>query len=250
MGALGRGVKRENRVRTPQICSVLGKSLVIIGERYMAIVNNLLRIWRKMFPKPDPEPYFLKLNHTYEDFQVGEWSYGKPLIKQFGEREPATLHVGNFCSIARGVTILLGGNHRTDLVTSYPFSVVFSEADAYPGHPTSRGDVYIGHDVWIGWGTLILSGVTIGNGAVIGAGSVVTRNVPPYAIVAGNPAQVIRYRFSQSQIEELQRIAWWDWPLDRIKAAWPLLLSSDIETFIASYRQCDHAQTSGEPICA
>jgi acetyltransferase-like isoleucine patch superfamily enzyme len=105
-----------------------------------------------------------------------------------------------------------------------------------PGLPHTKGDVVIGNDVWIGQDALILSGVQIGNGAAIAARSVVKEDVLPYSIVAGNPAQHIKFRFSKSVIRDLQSIAWWNWPLPKIEEAWPLLLSSDIETFIATYK--------------
>ncbi|MFQ5787186.1 MAG: CatB-related O-acetyltransferase, partial [Thermodesulfobacteriota bacterium] len=112
---------------------------------------------------------------------------------------------------------------------------VGEEAEQFKGHPRSKGDVIIGHDVWIGRDTLILSGVTIGNGAVVAARSVVTRHVSPYSVVGGNPARQIKFRFPEHVIDALQRIAWWDWPLPKIKEALPLLLSSDVEAFLAHY---------------
>ena len=130
---------------------------------------------------------------------------------------------------------MLGGNHRVDWVTTYPFNVLFPEAAHFEGHPHSKGDVVIQNDVWIGMGALILSGVTIGNGAVVGARSVVTRSVPPYALAAGNPARVVRLRFSEDQIRQLERIAWWDWPIEKVQEAWPGLLSADIEAFLDRY---------------
>ena len=120
----------------------------------------------------------------------------------------------------------------------------YESAKHIKAHPVSKGDVVIGNDVWIGRGVVILSGVRVGNGAVIGAGAVVTKDVPPYAIVAGNPARIIRYRFSPEQIEELEQIAWWSWPDKEIERAIPLLLSSDIEAFLKFAREYNN----GNPI--
>ncbi len=163
---------------------------------------------------------------------LGEHSYGSPEILWWGE--DARLSIGRFTSIADGVTILLGGNHRPDWITTYPFSAFedWPSAAAIPGHPATKGDVRIGNDVWIGNGALILSGVTIGDGAVIAARAVVARDVPPYAIVGGNPARLIRYRFDPHTIAALLRSAWWTWPPERIEAAMPLLMNSDTTRFL------------------
>ena len=99
----------------------------------------------------------------------------------------------------------------------------------------SKGNVSIGHDVWIGTEALILSGVSIGHGAVIAARSVVTKDVPPYAIVAGVPARVIRSRFDPATVASLLRIAWWDWPREKIETALPLLMSDRLDAFLAQY---------------
>ncbi len=96
----------------------------------------------------------------------------------------------------------------------------------------TKGGVVIGNDVWLGHQTLVLSGVTIGDGAIIGAGSVVRHDIPPYAIVAGNPARVAGFRFPPEQVEALLRIRWWDWPLERISRHLDTLLSDDIGGFI------------------
>jgi len=121
-----------------------------------------------------------------------------------GEEEG--LIIGKYCSIAANVTIMLGGNHRYDWITTYPFSVIWPAYSYIKGHPKSKGFVVIGNDVWIGRNAMIMSGVHIGDGAVVGAGSIITKDVPPYAIVAGNPAKVVRYRFNEDQIERLLRI--------------------------------------------
>ena len=131
--------------------------------------------------------------------------------------------------------IFLKADHRVDWITTYPFTAFWPEAKDYSGHPKKKGDIVIGNDVWIGHGAMILSGVHIGNGAVVAAGSIVTKNVSPYCIVGGNPAKIIRYRFSSEQIDKLERIAWWNWPRSKIVQALPLLLSNNIDFFLAAY---------------
>ncbi len=144
------------------------------------------------------------------------------------------LKIGKFCSLGEDVVFILGGEHRADWITTYPFNALFSEGAHITGHPSSKGDIVVGNDVWIGYQSCILSGVTIGNGAIIGAKSVVTKDVPPYAIVAGNPAKFIRYRFPQEIIDKLENLAWWDWDISVIKRAIPLLLSDKIDEFFTS----------------
>ncbi|ACL58182.1 CatB-related O-acetyltransferase [Methylobacterium nodulans] len=190
----------------------------------------------------EPNPVFPELTRlrlaseiAMWGWDIGEHTYGTPRVL---EPDLARLHIGRFCSIGPNVTIALG-NHRTDLVTTYPFKAINTLSTAWPSaanadddHDT-RGDVLIGHDVWLGASSTILSGARIGSGAVVGASSLVRGQVPPYAIVAGNPAKVVRYRFEAPIIERLLRVAWWNWPEEQIAAAISQLLSPDIEAFLA-----------------
>jgi acetyltransferase-like isoleucine patch superfamily enzyme len=183
--------------------------------------------------RPRNAPFFMSQNPAYAAHRIGKWTYGDPDIPPAGEG--ATVTVGKFCSFAGEVTILRGHEHRIDWVSTYPFGVAFPDVEGLPFPARTKGNVVIGHDAWIGLGALIMSGVTIGNGAVIGARSVVTRDVPPYAVVGGVPAQVIKFRFDAPTIEALQRLAWWDWPEEKIREALPLLMSDDIRGFLAKY---------------
>lgn len=139
------------------------------------------------------------------------------------------LIIGNHCSIADKTTIFLGGHHFLDRVCT-------RHKDRTLRKCRSKGDVVIGSDVWICYGVTILDGVTIGHGAVVGAKAVVASDVPPFAIVAGNPARIIRYRFSPTVIQKLLAIAWWDWPIEKVEAARSLLESPDIERFLRVYK--------------
>jgi acetyltransferase-like isoleucine patch superfamily enzyme len=166
-------------------------------------------------------------------FDIGDHSYGRPKVR-FPE-SGAKLAIGRYCSIADGVEILLGGNHRTDFVTTYPFwamTGVWPEAAGRGDFHGTKGDVSIGHDVWLGSQCMILSGVTIGAGAVIAARAVVTKDVPPYAIVGGNPAKVIRMRFDAGTVERLLASKWWDLPRERVAGLIPLLQGADVEGFL------------------
>lgn len=168
-----------------------------------------------------------------EQFTIGKYTYGEPKVHSFGD--DTRLIIGNYCSISDQVVILLGGEHRLDRVTTYPFQAFageWSEAVMLKGHPASKGDIIIGNDVWIGYGATILSGVTVGDGAVLGAGSIVSRDVAPYSVVAGNPAFLIRKRFSDSIIADLLNLRWWDWPEEKVRANIHLLCSDDMDAFL------------------
>lgn len=129
------------------------------------------------------------------------------------------LIIGKFCMIASDVTFIMNGsNHLTDAITAYPFSV-FGEGwehamdgKSYP----NKGDIKIGNDVWIGYNSTIMAGVTIGDGAIVATNSTVTKDVEPYAIVGGNPARLIKKRFSDDQIKRLLRVKWWNWDIEKI----------------------------------
>lgn len=157
---------------------------------------------------------------------VDRFTYGMQHVSIRQWDEGAALTIGSFCSISSSITIFLGGNHRTDWVTTFPFGHIFSEelgGEGIQGHPATRGDVTIGSDVWIGHGSTILSGVHVGNGAVLAAHSTVVRDVAPYEIVGGNPAQHMRFRFEPRVRELLLALKWWDWPTETIRQRAPLL---------------------------
>jgi acetyltransferase-like isoleucine patch superfamily enzyme len=188
----------------------------------------LNRIRRKIFRSQEEILYTKDI--WGDKYQIGDHTYGKPKVISWGEG--ASLRIGKYCSIATNVVIFLGSEHRIDWVSTYPFPFLWEEARSITGHPATKGDVIIGNDVWIGYGVTILSGVTIGDGAAIGACSLVTKDIPPYAIVAGNPAQVLRFRFDEETIKALLRIKWWNWPDHQVRENIKYICSPSIETFI------------------
>lgn len=141
------------------------------------------------------------------------------------------LIIGKFCQIASDVTFIMNGaNHLTNAVSTYPFAIFGEdwsgamEGKTYP----SRGNTIIGNDVWVGYGATIMAGVTVGDGAIIATKSVVTKDVPPYTIVGGNPAREISQRFSAAEIERLLELRWWDWPVERITKNLVPLTGNDV----------------------
>lgn len=185
-------------------------------------------------PHNETRIHLAKLVRRY-GFSIGAYSYGRPKVRfaDSGRR----LTIGRYCSIADKVEILLGGGHRLDWATTYPFAAMeglFPDARAPEDYHVARGDVTIGHDVWLGSGCLILPGVTVGHGAVVAARAVVTRDVPPYAVAAGNPARVVRTRFDAATVAALLDAAWWDLPHATVSGLVPLLCSDRTDDLLAA----------------
>ena len=167
----------------------------------------------KLFKKKYNPEFDQTVTMRGKGVSVGRFTYGVNNIFIHTWVEPETLKIGRYCSIAGNIQVYMGGSHRTDWISTFPFGTIYQEYLKSPrvlGHPKSNGDVVIGNDVWIGYGATIMSGVKIGDGAVIGANAHVIKDVPPYAIVSGNPAQLIRYRFAPEIIECLLRWKWWE----------------------------------------
>ena len=146
---------------------------------------------------------------------VGLGTYGvvRDTVRFF--RSDDQVNIGKYCSIASGVTILASGEHNYSAVANFPFAAnILKDTDR---DTFTKGKVDIGNDVWIGTNAIITSGVSIGNGAVVAAGAVVVKNAPPYSIVGGVPAQIIKYWFSEGIIDSLLRIKWWNWEPNRIE---------------------------------
>lgn len=161
-------------------------------------LNAFKRKWRKRNNNNDTHAMNI---FPIDLVSVGRYSYGELNIVDFNRK--SKLIIGPFVSIAQHVTFMLDVEHNAKRISTYPFNAkLFDRGD----EATSKGDIVVDPDVWIGFGSTILSGVHIGQGAVIAAGAVVTKDVPPYAIVGGVPAKVIKYRFSSDVIECLKKI--------------------------------------------
>jgi virginiamycin A acetyltransferase len=188
-------------------------------------------------PSPDtlhpvaghPRVIFLKTLVCSPNIEVGDYTYYDDQGDSAAfEREnvlyaygPKRLVIGRYCALATGVRFLMAGaNHPTAGVSTFPFAIfggAWSEQtlDLVRAIP-SRGDTIVGNDVWIGYEAVVMPGVRIGDGAIVAAEAVVARDVPPYGVVAGNPARLVRTRFDETDIDRLLRAAWWDWPVELV----------------------------------
>lgn len=163
---------------------------------------------------------------------IGDYSYGN--VELLAYSSYCEIEIGRYTSISE-IKIIVGGNHHTD-ITTYPFKVRFKELKVEEDNVLPR-PVKIGNDVWIGYGTILLDGANIGNGAVIGAGSIIRGNIPPYSIVIGNPATVVKYRFNREEIQQLLDSEWWQLSKDKLVKIIPLLYSKDVETFVSKVKE-------------
>ncbi len=200
---------------------------------------------RDPYPMPGfPRVGFLKALVDRPNIEIGDYTYyddpdgpehfvRKCVLHHYdfvGDR----LLIGRFCALAEGVTFIMNGaNHPTGGFSTYPFNI-FGDGWERGFEPQSwadamRGDTTVGNDVWIGMQATILPGVRIGDGAIVAAKSVVSADVPPYAIVAGNPARVARMRFDEATVARLLAIAWWDWPAERISQNLDAIRGADID---------------------
>jgi virginiamycin A acetyltransferase len=186
---------------------------------------------------------FLKALIDKPNIEIGEFTYYDVPDGPDKFVERCVLHhypfigdkliIGKFCSIAEGARFIMNGaNHAMSGFSTYPFNI-FGHGwelgfDVKSWEQENRGDTVIGHDVWIGMEALVMPGVTIGHGSIVAAKSVVTRDVPPYTIVAGNAAKIVKHRFDDLVTKRLLKVAWWDWPVDKISRNLNAIRGADI----------------------
>ena len=206
---------------------------------------------------PDPSdphpmrgfPQICYIRNTVDNpqIQVGEYSYYDDpedsegfarnvlyLFPFIGDR----LIIGRYCAIARGATFVMNGaNHRMSGFSTYPFNIFgngWERSTPLPQELPYKGDTVVGNDVWIGYEAMLMPGVRVGDGAIVAARSVVSADVPAYAIVAGNPARVVRMRYDETQVQRLLRIAWWDWDADKVSRNLELIVGADLAALEAA----------------
>lgn len=158
-------------------------------------------------------------DYTYYDDPEDSEGFERNVLYHFpfiGDK----LIIGKFCAIGRGTKFIMNGaNHKMTGLSTYPFFIFGNGWESVTPRSEElpyKGDTIVGNDVWIGYGALIMPGVSIGNGAIIASHSVVIHDVPAYAIVGGNPAKVVKSRFSPEDVIKLEELAWWDWPVEKI----------------------------------
>lgn len=157
--------------------------------------------WRELNPHNSTEAAG---QFDFSHVTCGKYTYGDLHVTDVGGETGAKLQIGSFCSIAGNVLFLLNGDHAVNRISTFPFKVHCTKEVPYEA--TSKGDIVVEDDVWIGQNATVMSGVRIGQGAVVASGAVVTKDVPPYAIVGGVPAKVLRYRFAPEVCEKLAKI--------------------------------------------
>ena len=195
-------------------------------KKFIKKLKKKIFFWRKK------KKVGMKDKPRYRKYKIGEYTYGSPYIHDYEDN----IEIGRYCSIGPDVMILVGGEHYLDRVSTYPFGMKFQDFSDPNCPRLSKGDITIENDVWIGARVTILSGIKIGNGAVVAAGAVVTKDVPPYAIVGGVPAKIIKYRFDEQTIKELQATKWWEKSIDELKPYKSLIQGKDIKEFIKNFK--------------
>jgi virginiamycin A acetyltransferase len=204
----------------------------------------------KKHPLPGfPQICFIKNTVTHPKIIVGDYTYyDDPVDSEDFERNVLyhysfskdKLIIGKFCALARNLKFIMNGaNHQISSFSTYPFYIfgngwekVTPENNQLP----FKGDTLVGNDVWIGYESIMMPGVTIGDGAIIAAKSVVVNDVPPYSIVGGNPAKIIKQRFTAETIKILLEIAWWNWDINKISANLEYITSADIDALLTIAR--------------
>lgn len=174
--------------------------------RILKTLRLLVRTMKNLAKEPEID----------ERVSVGDYTYGVNPQTVLLFKDSDRVHVGKYCSFAYDVKVIASGEHNYRAVANFPFYAHYLRQGAEKD-TLSKGEVWIGNDVWIGARAIILSGIKVGNGAVIAAGAVVTTDVPPYAIVGGVPARIIKYRFSNEIINALLAIKWWDWDDETVR---------------------------------
>lgn len=177
-------------------------------------------------------PNIIVGDYTYYDDPDGSEHFERNVLYHFpfiGDK----LIIGKFCALAKGVQFIMNGaNHKLSGISTYPFQIFgngWEKIAPAPGDLPFKGDTVVGNDVWIGYQALVMPGVKVGNGAIISSRSVVTSDVPAYTVVGGNPARPIKVRFEPDAVAQLEKLAWWNWPIELITQHLEYIVAGDID---------------------
>jgi virginiamycin A acetyltransferase len=191
----------------------------IVNQPRVCFIKNLIK-----------SPNIVVGDYSYYDDPIRPENFENNVLYNYGNER---LIIGKFCAIATNVKFIMNGaNHKLDGFSTYPFPIFgngWETAMNLLMELPSKGDIVIGNDVWIGYESVIMPGVKIGDGVVIAAKSVVVKDVPAYTIVGGNPAGLIKQRFSESEVAQLLEIRWWDWQIDKISRNTSVIMQGDIQ---------------------
>ena len=178
-------------------------------------------------------------DYTYYDDPEDSENFERNVLYHYPFSQDKLI-IGKFCALARGVKFIMNGaNHQVSGFSTYPFYIFgngWEKVTPQNGDLPFKGDTVVGNDVWIGYESTIMPGVTIGDGAIIAARSVVVNDVPAYSIVGGNPARIIKQRFTTETIQTLLEIAWWNWDIEKISANLEQIVAADINALLAVAR--------------
>ena len=193
----------------------------MLGQKRVCYLKNIIK-----------NPHIIIGDYTYYDDPDGAENFEKNVLYHYPFYEDKLI-IGKFCAIATGARFIMNGaNHKVSGFSTYPFSIFgngWEKVMPKMNELTNKGDTVIGNDVWIGYDALFMPGVKVGDGAIIAAKSVVTKDVPAYAIVGGNPAKIIRMRFDERIVALLLQLKWWDWDKKKITQNLEVLSGGDLE---------------------
>ena len=174
-------------------------------------------------------------DYTYYDDSEDSENFERNVLYHYPFSKDRLI-IGKFCALAKGVKFIMNGaNHQVSGFSSYPFFIFgngWEKVTPQDNELPFKGDTIVGNDVWIGYESIIMPGVTIGDGAIVAAKSVVVKDVPAYSVIGGNPAQVIKRRFSQNIVDRLLEISWWNWKIEKITANLDKIVAADINALL------------------